>query len=71
VASPLARAVLDRNSVDNRRALANTLVRHHPPGFWGQLLTDHSLDGFADLEKLVAGCEIIAALDDLDLMPSS
>ena len=36
-----------------------------------QLLTDHSLDGLADLEKILAGCEIIAALDDLDLLPAS
>ncbi len=56
--------------VDNRCALAKTLVRRDPPGFWEQLLTDHSLDGLADLEKILAGCEIIVALDELDLLPT-
>jgi hypothetical protein len=66
----LARAVLNEKGVDNRCALANPLIRSEPPGFWEQLLTDHSLDGLPDLEKLLAGCEIIVALDDLDLLPS-
>jgi hypothetical protein len=66
----VARAVLNEKNVDHRCAPAKTLVRHDPPGFWEQLLTDHSLDGLADLEKLLAGCEIIVALDDLDLLPN-
>ena len=68
--SRLARAVLNQKSVDHRCALANPQVSHDTPGFWEQLLTDHSLDGLADLEKILAGCEIIAALDDLDLLPA-
>ncbi len=39
-------------------------------GFWQQLLGDASLRDCGDLEKLVTGCEIIAALDDLALLDS-
>jgi len=38
------------------------------PSFWQQLIADESLQLCGDLEKLVAGCEIIIALDDLDLL---
>ena len=53
----------------NRCTLVDGFVCNPAPGFWQLLLSDHSLEGYADLEKLLAGCEIIAALDDLDLMP--
>jgi len=36
--------------------------------FWERLLADGALQNCGALEKLVAGCEIIAALDDLDLL---
>ncbi len=36
--------------------------------FWQRILNDGALEDCADLEKLLAGCEIIAALDDLDLL---
>jgi hypothetical protein len=36
--------------------------------FWSRLLNDEELCGFDDLEKLVIGCEIIAALDAVDLL---
>jgi hypothetical protein len=36
--------------------------------FWLRLLNDEQLRNFGDLEKLVLGCEIIAALDMEDLM---
>ena len=36
--------------------------------FWQRILNDGALDDCADLEKLLAGCEIIAAVDDLDLL---
>ena len=36
--------------------------------FWQRILNDDTLQNCGDLEKLVAGCEIIAALDDLDLL---
>ena len=36
--------------------------------FWQRILSDGSLQNCEDLEKLLAGCEIIAAVDDLDLL---
>ena len=36
--------------------------------FWLRLLNDEQLSDFDDLEKLVLGCEIIAALDAVDLL---
>jgi hypothetical protein len=36
--------------------------------FWLRLLNDEELSAFDDLEKLVIGCEIIAALDAVDLL---
>ena len=60
--------MLNEKSVDKRSVLVENPVRQKHPGFWEQLLCDHSLDGLTDLEKLVAGCEIIAALDELDLL---
>jgi WD40 repeat protein len=36
--------------------------------FWLRLLSDEQLRDFDDLEKLVLGCEIIAALDTGDLL---
>jgi hypothetical protein len=39
--------------------------------FWQRILADNSLQDCADLEKILAGCEIIAALDDLDLLEAA
>ena len=39
-----------------------------PPAFWQRIAYDDSLVGCGSLEKLVTGCEIIAALDDLELL---
>ncbi len=36
--------------------------------FWQRIINDGALQGCNDLEKLVAGCEVIAALDDLELL---
>jgi hypothetical protein len=36
--------------------------------FWVRLLSDEQMRDFDDLEKLVIGCEIIAALDTGDLL---
>jgi len=36
--------------------------------FWLRLLNNEELQDFNDLEKLVLGCEIIAALDAVDLL---
>jgi hypothetical protein len=42
--------------------------RSSPPSFWERILNDEQLDGCNPLEKLLAGCEIIAALDRVDLL---
>jgi len=39
-----------------------------PPTFWERILTDEDLFNCSDLEKLLAGCEIIAAVDRVDLL---
>jgi hypothetical protein len=36
--------------------------------FWFRLLNDEQLQDCEDLQKLVIGCEIIAALDGVDLL---
>jgi hypothetical protein len=36
--------------------------------FWSHILNKEELQNSDDLEKLVAGCEIIAALDAVDLL---
>jgi hypothetical protein len=36
--------------------------------FWLRLLNNEQLSAYDDLEKLVIGCEIIAALDIVDLI---
>jgi hypothetical protein len=36
--------------------------------FWLRLLNNEALQDCDDLEKLVIGCEIIAALDAIDLL---
>ena len=42
--------------------------RTTPPAFWERLVNDDQLNGCPPLEKLLAGCEIIAALDRVDLL---
>lgn len=36
--------------------------------FWLRLLNDEALQDCNDLEKLVVGCELIAALDAVELL---
>jgi hypothetical protein len=36
--------------------------------FWSRILGDENLSDCDDLQKLVVGCEIIAALDGVDLL---
>jgi hypothetical protein len=40
----------------------------HSPNFWERILKDEALRGCDDMEKLLVGCEIIAALDGVDLL---
>ena len=39
-----------------------------PNDFWARILEDESLSDCNDLQKLVLGCEIIAALDTVELL---
>ena len=38
------------------------------PNFWERILGDEQLKNCSDLEKLLAGCEMIAALDRVELL---
>jgi hypothetical protein len=49
----------------NRRA---GKIEYISGDFWLRLLNDEQLSACDDLEKLVIGCEIIAALDIVDLI---
>jgi hypothetical protein len=40
--------------------------RRIPANFWKLFLKDEQLAGCDNFEKLVAGCEVIAALDQID-----
>ncbi len=66
----LARPVLKRTRV-NKLQLAPEIQREQATGFWARLLQDESLRSCSDLERLLTGCEIIAALDDLKMLPDS
>ena len=39
--------------------------------FWLRLLNDETLSACEDLEKIVIGCELIAALDAVDLLAAA
>ncbi|HSH39408.1 MAG TPA: hypothetical protein VK993_11540 [Chthoniobacterales bacterium] len=51
----------------NPTLLANT-TENSSIGFWQRILNDGALENCADLEKILAGCEFIVALDDLELL---
>jgi hypothetical protein len=42
-----------------------------PKGFWLRLFNREELRDYADLEKIVIGCELIAALDSVDLLAAA
>ena len=46
-------------------------LQRAPRSFWERIFTDHELDGCDNLEKLLAGCEIIAAVDRVDLLDAA
>ena len=63
----LAQPLLKRMDVNKIHALPE-IAPESIVGFWPRLLRDGSLQCRTDLEKLVTGCEIIVALDDLGLL---
>jgi hypothetical protein len=54
--------------VNNLLQAPETTRNDTATGFWARLLQDPSVDACSDLERLLTGCEIIAALDDLELL---
>jgi hypothetical protein len=52
----------------NSAAILAPSARPSAKNFWASYLTSSELRNCADLEKLLAGCEIIAALDAVDLL---
>ena len=52
----------------NPAVIESHAARSTAEDFWFRLLTDEALSGCNDLEKLLIGCEIIAALDAVDLL---
>jgi len=55
-------------SMLNPAALPTANPKNGSVDFWLRLLNDPALRHCDDLEKLVIGCEIIAALDEVDLL---
>jgi hypothetical protein len=51
---------------DAGASLTELSSRRIPANFWELFLNDEQLRGCDNLEKLVAGCEVIAALDQID-----
>ncbi len=49
-------------------AFEQSKFRTVTPNFWESFLGDESLKSCSDLAKLVAGCELIAALDGVELL---
>ena len=65
----MAWPVLNRICVINPALPAiDSAARNSAASFWQRILNDGALRDCADLEKILIGCEVIAALDDLDLL---
>ena len=52
----------------NPAVIESQPTRPAAENFWFRILTDEELGGCDDLQKLLVGCEIIAALDAVDLL---
>ena len=52
----------------NPAAIESHASRSAADNFWFRILTDEELGDCDDLQKLLVGCEIIAALDAVDLL---
>jgi hypothetical protein len=64
----LARALLKEDHMLNPAVIESTKAKSHATNFWLRILTDEELSACDDLQKLIVGCEIIAALDAVDLL---
>jgi hypothetical protein len=61
-------AVAKDGSMLNPAILESANAKKIGADFWLRLFNDAELAQFDDLEKIVIGCEIIAALDTVDLL---
>jgi hypothetical protein len=52
----------------NPAVIESHATRSVAENFWFRILTDEELGDCNDLQKLLVGCEIIAALDAVDLL---
>ena len=65
----VAHAVLKKSNVLNPTLVIESRKWNSPAdNFWFRIVTDETLRDCDDLQKLVIGCEIIAALDAVDLL---
>jgi hypothetical protein len=64
----LARALLKNAAMLNPAVLESARMANAPSDFWLRLFNNEALNDCDDLEKLIVGCEIIAALDAVDLL---
>jgi len=64
----VARALLKEQDMLNPAVIDSTKAKSPAANFWFRILTDEELSACDDLQKLVVGCEIIAALDAVDLL---
>ena|ERR1700731_1535563 len=64
----VARAVLKKSGVLNPAVIEPRKRNSPADNFWSRLVTDEELRDCDNLQKLVIGCEIIAALDAVDLL---
>ena len=60
--------MLNSTSVINPTHFTDTAADQTGINFWQRIFNDGALESCDPLEKLLAGCEIIAAVDDLDLL---
>jgi hypothetical protein len=66
--SSLARSVLKQRHMLNPAAIDCAKTKPLASDFWFRIVNDEQLQDCDDLQKLVIGCEIIAALDAVDLL---
>jgi hypothetical protein len=64
----VACALLNTHSMLNPAVLESGNSKEVGADFWLRLFNDAELTHYGDLEKIVIGCEIIAALDSVELL---
>ena len=64
----VVRRLLKEADMLNPAVIESHATRSGAENFWLRILTDQELGNCNNLEKLLVGCEIIAALDAVDLL---